>query len=134
MTLEDLAARVEALEGPDRRIDVEIAWLTCWRWDGWEEGDIRIEGRDLAYLFERVDQGHNSIWLSIPRYTASLDAAMTLAPQGWFRLQAGKDDWIALGLTGTWRRGAAPALALTAAALHARARALSRPTENGEGV
>jgi len=76
--LEALAKCVEALEGPCRETDATIAWLTRWRWDGWDEDDVRIEARSLEYVIERVENGFNSIWRNIPRYTESMDAALTL--------------------------------------------------------
>jgi len=77
-----LAERVEKLEGGDREVDAMIAWTLHWRWDGWDEDDLKIEDRPLEYVIERIKRGHNSIWINIPRYTASLDAAMTLVPKG----------------------------------------------------
>jgi len=56
--LMELASRVEAAEGPDRELDNDIArWLM----------------RDLNW--------HSSDCLG--RYTASIDDAMTLVPEGW---------------------------------------------------
>ena len=80
--LNDLAERVEKLDGPSRAVDAEIAWLTRWRWDGWDEEDVRIEDRSLEYVIERVENGFNSIWRNIPRYTESIDAALALVPEG----------------------------------------------------
>lgn len=61
-------------------------------------------------------------YLCGPKYTASLDAAVTLAPEGWFKLEPDSlKGWRALGLTGPWCHAATPALAVTAASLRARA-------------
>lgn len=93
-----LAERVEAAEGPDRELDREICLaLRSGRW---------------------ISPG------AVPAYTSSLDAAMTLVPEGcgiaifWFSL-----DRIAEAQVGGDRKmkGATTALALTAAALRARA-------------
>lgn len=104
-----LAERVEALTGPDREVDALIA------------------GTEAA----------TAIWHSedeTPLYTASLDAAMTLVPEGWYvhRLH----QWVADNFTWSCDLAkkdmrlarpvsvedcATPALALCAAALRARA-------------
>jgi len=78
-----LAARAEAATGADRELDAEIAYAICWRWEGWEEGDLRIEERALDQRVSAVLNRHNSIWQNLPRYTASIDAAMTLIPADW---------------------------------------------------
>lgn len=60
MANDDLIARLEAAEGPQFVLDVEI-WKTChpadWKWQ---------HGR-----------------FNPPAYTASIDAALTLVPEGW---------------------------------------------------
>lgn len=80
--LVELAKRVEAATGPDRRLDVEIAVAVDWRWDDWEEGESTARDRSTAHglewLIDRATNGMNSMWRGIPRYTASLDASMTL--------------------------------------------------------
>ena len=117
-----LAERVEAATGPDRELDREIAHvLLSWplRW---------IPG--------------NRSW----QFTASLDAAMTLVPEGWAltllettdgdrrdhtgdplanwqaALIEHKNTGYRVDQRGCWRQGfaATAALALTAAALRAR--------------
>ena len=81
--MEDLIKRVIALDYYDnevkhRELDAEIAWTTKWRWDGWDEDDIKIEERPLDYVVSRVQRGFNSVWNHIPRYTSSIDDAMLL--------------------------------------------------------
>jgi hypothetical protein len=126
----ELAARVEGLQGPDREVDARIAHAIKWRWDAWEEGDIRIEDRPLEYVIDRVQNSHNSIWRNLPRYTASVDHAMSLVPEGWgygldyapsgsgLRFTLGSPD-----LEPVFVNGEAMTLprAITAAALRARA-------------
>ena len=65
MTIQDLIERVEAATGPDEAIDLEIARLQ----------DTVCLRRNLA------DTGNEEFthW----RYTASIDAALTLVPDGW---------------------------------------------------
>lgn len=104
-TLIALAERVEKAQGPDRELDAEIAAATG----------------------TAVKRDWDADWA--PHYCASLDAAAALVPEGrdwWVRIYNGKpraavehhEPW-------SWAdiacRAATPALALTAAALRARA-------------
>ena len=118
-----LAERVEGAEGLDRELDRLIAFATGWRM---RDGDW-IEPRGF-----RLPIGTLAV---PPFYTASLDAAMTLVPDG-------EGHWPQLIYTGTnpnnpakqrvryeiWAKGyskparghaATPALALTSASLRA---------------
>ena len=100
----DLAARVEALTEPSREVDAEIKEAAGHAWD----------------------------YAAHP-YTASLDAAMTLVPEGigsdllyvrTERLHTGKGRAVLLDTLGgqeSYADAATPALALCAAALRARA-------------
>ena len=103
--LSKLAERVESLTGPDRGVDRAI----------WYALQDQMSG----------DPVHG------PRFTADLDAAMSLVPEGWDFAVATERGCAIAGLI---RRGnhksatseaATPALALTAAALRARAEVLS---------
>lgn len=114
----DLATRIEQTTGPDRELDQEIGvWFR----------NLTSERRVIAVA-------------NCPRYTASLDAALTLVPEGWLwqvgayakgnvcnpayyravlrqwrRMDDGELEWPRLaGVAAT------PALALCAAALRAR--------------
>lgn len=104
--MDDLAERIEAAEGPSRELDAEISdavWRAKWG---------RKKPKDIA----------------VDPFTASLDAAMMLVPEGCFygflRHGDGK-RFIAIcqaeGPDLRWRNAATPALALCAAALRARA-------------
>lgn len=101
MDLLELAARCEAATGADTILDNEISIATKTSW---------------------ADGVHYA-----PRYTASLDAAMCLAPDGWyFGIFSNGDAWCWPDKTldllkGIQARAATPALALCAAALRARA-------------
>lgn len=115
--LVDLIARLERAEGADRGLDSAIhaeMLLTGWTPEFWDES---LADPEL-------------INPSIPEarpYTSSLDAALTLVPEGW--------DWIVFGAGGAdvWKVGpgnelhridetyaATPALALCIASLRAR--------------
>ena len=135
-TLLALAERVEALTEPDREVDAEIACalrigpnLPDWalRWDG--DWTPTIAGHAVL---RHLDDSPGPSFKS-REYTASLDAAMTLVPEG--------RDWMLDNFDGPHDRrcsssvfnrpgalyedfeafAATPALALTAAALRAHA-------------
>ena len=126
-TLLDLAARVEGLAGPDREVDEAI--------------QCTIHGATA----EMQRHGHNAYhkngrWISIGKilsYTASIDAAMTLVPEGFYWdvakgvRRANKGPYWASCYNDAMLAemidsdpvipGNTPALALTAASLRARA-------------
>lgn len=114
--LEELALKVERLSGPDRITDAEshrlVAGLTIYDVLT-PQGDIRDD---------------------VPRYTASLDAAMSLVPEGlpWEVTTTGFKPGASVCTHGGRRLedagsyAATPALALVAASLRARARSLSQ--------
>jgi hypothetical protein len=113
---DELAGRCEASAGPDRELDRAIAPLTGLR--------VLDEGHPLGWCCYDKD-GHGA---PLPSYTASLDAAMQLVPEGcswnlhkhscWARACVFVDDGRDAG---HYCDCATPALALTAAALRARA-------------
>ncbi len=108
-----LAARVEAADGADRALDAEIGAVTL------KNGAVRV-----------TDDGRR-LQISPPprRYTASLDAAASLVPEGWnWEVYSDGTALLWMPPAGEWsiRRtavadAATPALALTAAALRAMA-------------
>lgn len=129
----ELVERIEKVEGPDRALDVEIAVAVDWRWPDWEEGEStvrdRVAAHGLEWLIDRATNGMNSMWRGIPAYTASIDAAMTLVPEGAVTFLASQERH---SLRWKWElrhgfgvrssaRAATPALALTAAALRSLA-------------
>jgi len=124
-TMMELAGRCEALSGPDREVDCLI-WATVihggYEWTTSNILRVPSCGIRIGSIDPGLASRNFTCWHEpVPAYTASLDATMPLAPEGWFRLERQKDDWMALGSTGRWCRGATPALALCAAALRARA-------------
>ena len=102
-TLEALLARVLEGTGPDRELDFAIAAAFGWP--------------DSPNLHQHAR-----------RYTESLDAALTLVPEGWlYELHSGNDeDWAEVTLfpylakATFWTRAATPPRALIAACLKAR--------------
>lgn len=130
MTLIELAERCEAATGPDRRLDAEIEWTSrgvrgAWYVTSNHRGDFsHVSG----WWRDAEDASHKA-----PDYTASIDAALTLVPEGAFYgfvmkgdvdgfdacCQFAGPDEDAPELI--WHGAANPALALCAAALKARA-------------
>ena len=72
MTREELIAALETTTGPDRLSDAAIA-----RSQGWVERE-RVYGSGWE-----TPTGRFVSWHELPRYTASIDAALTLVPEGW---------------------------------------------------
>lgn len=123
--LMELAGRVEAASGPDRRLDAAIC-----RWRDLpvcREPDCLPDV--LVRILDHVDGGGDDP--EVPAYTASLDAAMTLVPEGmWAEGSLGShvDQRASLEIHAPCTydpigraTAASPALALTSAALRARA-------------
>jgi hypothetical protein len=116
-TLTELADRVERAEGPDRELDWDIAEAV--------HLTTRNEWGDSVFITR--NSGYRP-----PFFTASLDAAMTLVPEGWaattvrFSIGTGKailwrDSWEETHRAIDGISADTPALALTAAALRALA-------------
>lgn len=81
-----LAAKVEALTGPDRLVDAEIG--ACLQRSRLIAGGRSGEG----IAVDEINPGHiqdtaRGWWA--PKYTASLAAAMMLVPEGWRWWKAG---------------------------------------------
>lgn len=136
-SLIELAERVEAATGPDRELDALI----------------EVELRRLAAYAAGLNDSNRAQWrasatggvhdphtvYTAPRYTASIDAAMSLVPWDWlkereYRFGLEQDDWRIAPVIWCARFdqmcdggdtilavAAAPELALCAAALRARA-------------
>jgi hypothetical protein len=129
---EELAKRVEALTGPCRETDAEIAFAQGWRMSNghWWTPQQSAEARKKKQAIWSV-----GIPAQLPAFTASLDAAMTLVPEGceWqipfsnpWHARITRDGEVLLPLS---RFGSpTPALALTAASLRARA---AKDADNG---
>lgn len=125
-----LAEKVEGLKGPDREVDRDIALLRA-------EYD---DPEDLGCFLDPAEAvvGGGGQTYAPPAYTASLDAAMLLVPEGWgWLVSQPNEKAIASGLLkkrtpvmGEVQYGcdhryavaaATPALALVAVSLRARA-------------
>jgi hypothetical protein len=119
MDIVELVERCEAASGPDRELD-----------------------RDIELAFPYEDAKH--LQFGLPQYTGSMDWAMTLVPEWWklrqmnYSAPCADDRKWHVNLHGGREgedcfvgRGGTRALALTAAALRARA-ALATPSGKGE--
>ena len=131
---EALIARLEAATGPDRDLDVDIALAV----QAWPE--------DVFPMRAMPGQIGLSAYRSMtaPHYTAILDAALMLVPDGWYgfvepffhedgefvryRGHCARPDWAKWNPDGSWiekvetaQQHPTPALALCIAALRARA-------------
>jgi hypothetical protein len=138
-SLDELIERLEKLEGPDRELDAEIAVAVQRPRAGWLYTATRLSEfgtRDDGFpfpdnwfvLIERTDcPGVGHQYFRPPAYTASLDAAMTLLPAGWYGCLDGIGSHCTSARFGPPTDGeecgadhASPAIALCIASLRAR--------------
>lgn len=133
--MNELIAALEGAEEGSRGLDAQIAFAAnTWKWSPmgvWADHDLKVSpggGRDFTYK-SAVEAA--SACLSLPHYTTSIDAALTLVPEGWCAdLCQGHDLLWLVELQPTnetaqqkWAespRLATPALALCIAAIKAR--------------
>lgn len=121
----ELAARIERAEGPElRELDLEIA----------TELDLAPEGYERAVVWDKVQfywwnkSDLRANYWAPPEFTASIDAAMQLIPEGWYTFlmytdrHSGSCRWELRkrACDRAESRAATPALALCAAAIRAR--------------
>lgn len=115
-----IAERIEALEGPCREMDLSIAKAV-----GLAHLDA-VAGGVTGFMY--MDRGQPAC-VTVPRYTASLDAAITLVPEGWnmsvfliekLKLRASASVRDRDGKFSFTSAASTPALALCAAALRAQ--------------
>lgn len=141
--LEELVERIEKLEGPDREVDAEIALAL--EFPNWRDRMLpaRIT-KKASHTYSALTPDGVGGSKRVPAFTASLDAAMTLVPEGahwgighedmgplvgWAWVRAKNDTgWQEyhspprLGFRHIAPFPATPALALCAAALRALAK------------
>jgi hypothetical protein len=128
MTIDELIARLESAAEGSRDFDYRIAQVIGNKWmEGVREGDSPpFAPRSIA---DRT----------IPRYTTSVDAALTLVPDGWVVANISQNDnrlwWTCLNrgyrtsydATAIAGDLATPALAVCVAALRARTADRAQP-------
>ncbi len=119
----DLITRLESADGPSRELDCLIAAAVDWQIECATITPANaIKAFGLDWMVESADL-YNSIFNQLPRYTASIDAALMLVPEGWKWAVTSKnsacchEQHIA---PLNWSYASTPALALAAAALKAR--------------
>jgi len=126
--LVELAKRVEALDGPCRETDTLIAVAIRFAFEDIPDVTLSADEYGADWTVLATIGGKKHTRFAAPRYTASLDAAMTLVPEG-YKWGAGNRDgtgtaWAWTGVTydaSAISNAATPALVLTAAALRALA-------------
>lgn len=132
--LSALIERLEKATGPDRELDADIARLLGYR----ILTTLRVFGRQQMCTEEAWNTPGSST-LDLPHYTSSLDAALTLVPEGGaIRIQNYREVnysdlrlptkdfsaafvWVEIDTSRFGRFGATLAIALCIAALKARA-------------
>ena len=76
MSIQDLIERLEKATGPDRELDEDIAHA--------------VGVRSVMQWDHEACGGDGSFEHMFPRYTYSIDAALTLVPEGWeWRIDGG---------------------------------------------
>jgi hypothetical protein len=130
--LKALAERVMALTGPCRETDALI-WCAL-NTEGYNRPQMHFTTGDWFCVLD-AKAGRPLDFQSPDSFTASLDAAMTLVPDGWLTREVWQDHdgaewhWTIYPAfnysreTVKWAQAGSAALALTAAALLARAAA-----------
>lgn len=135
-----LADRVEKLTGPDREVDLlvhnTLGVEYRWSWvhgafDGPKDLAVEVEPEWVTFAIAEGAGAMDALWqpdvIAVPRYTASLDAAMTLVPEGlWAEGSLSSPGQLEVHGPCTYDPlgkgwAATPALALCTAALRARA-------------
>jgi hypothetical protein len=130
----ELAERCEAATGPDRELDAAVCAPDYRRLLGAPFVSLSPDARRVEFGTHHQGEDHIVYSREPLPVTASLDAAMTLVPEGWcFELGDWEGAWARVFVNGNTERcfaeAATPALALCAAALRSR----SQTTEPGEG-
>jgi len=121
----ELADACEKATGPDRELDARIACAVKFR----DLRPARPDDFDGKYGFSPGNIKVETGFLMADRYTASIDAALTLVPDGYEWLLEGEETerhyppspWLYKAEVGSIAtgEGSTPALALCAAALRA---------------
>jgi hypothetical protein len=125
----ELIGRLEAASGPDRALDLAVE---ARNWERkpvrWEEAYTDTDGKEWpdGMYYWMPDRGDKSFSADIPRYTGSIDAAMTLLSEGYYYDVRGvpTDEGFQCSAQVDWfppdrAYGANPAIALTIACLKA---------------
>jgi len=79
-SLSDLIARLEKATGPDRQLDCEIA-EALGHSIVWKQANYTMEA--FPAILWRKPHPYAGMKEPCPKWTSSIDAAMTLVPEGW---------------------------------------------------
>ena len=121
--MKDLIERLESAAIGGRDLDAEIALAIGYVTE--RDGNLFFGNKDHTTLVLECDYyDHGGAAPELPHYTTSLDAAMTLVPDGYGAVSASLNERGAssmrIGHPYVFGNGATPALALCIAALKAR--------------
>lgn len=83
--MKDLIARVEGLTGPSREVDAAIHGSVHWPRLKWEVMNIARHGDEFGkWMVLRHTVENYGVLIIPPDYTSSIEAALTLVPEGWY--------------------------------------------------
>lgn len=114
MSLTDLIAALEAAEGPNRELDAQIWFATNRKAAETTYWNAALGMPHTLKALPRGGLGYAAVVANAPRYTGSLDDALTLVPEGWWlsridQYHAGRGplNWWGVHLRHTplWDRG-----------------------------
>lgn len=95
-TSQELIVALEKATGPDRELDALIYCATNAPPEGADK--IWAVGVDVFWAGGTVKQGPLFLkGVNLPAYTSSIDAAMTLVPEGWYCVEILRDnegEWV----------------------------------------
>ena len=128
-SLSDLIARLEKATGPDRQLDCEIA-EALGHSIVWKQANYTMEA--FPAILWRKPHPYAGMKEPCPKWTSSIDAAMTLVPEGWNRRASETDKhwwWAELreGYETSYNRveiGQSPSLPVSICIAALRARSL----------
>lgn len=137
--LSELIGRLEKSTGPDRELDCAIAYAVDFKCEGTETTWRQLVDQiGMEYAVANATRFHSFWREAIPQFTGSVDAALTLVPEGWNWQAQGNDvlgrvkPYAIMGLPGQAEAdgmGASPAIALCIASLKARLSLGAKPQE-----
>jgi len=81
----EIIERLGNSTGPDRLIDVLVAYATDYTVEDISLRE-RLDRHGVEHMLEKVENGYNSVWKLLPRYTSSIDASLALVERmlpGW---------------------------------------------------
>lgn len=98
--MDELIEKMERATGADRELDVLIGAavdVDCGLGLGLTFA-VAVERFGVAWATESAEAHNSILWNALPRYTSSLDAALTLVPEGdydqtWTKSTRGKGSW-----------------------------------------